>query len=90
MIGGLWLVGGLIVTFGSMSMASGGGRDFMRVFAEDLESFFVRHTRFSTLRGDIETFFAASRTLFFGTPDNAAPARLEHLARDLTRAERRR
>jgi mxaA protein len=62
----------------------------MRVFAEDLESFFVRHTRFSTLRGDIETFFAASRTLFFGAPDNAAPARLEHLARDLTRAERRR
>jgi mxaA protein len=61
-----------------------------RVFAEDLDAFFARHPHFTALRAEIETFFAASRSVFFGAPSSASPAPPERLARGLMRAERRR
>lgn len=56
------------------------------LFAETLPDFFARMPRFSVVRDEIETFFAASYALFFGDPGSSNPteagfdlARLEAL-----------
>ena len=59
-----------------------------RVFAEDLAAFFARHPHFTSLRADVEAFFAASRATFFGGDAGDAPE-LTGLSRALARAERR-
>lgn len=62
----------------------------MRVLAEDLDDFFVRHPGFGARRADIEAFFASSRQLFFGRPAAVTPGSAERLARALVRVERNR
>jgi len=61
-----------------------------RLLAPDVSFFIAQHTRFSALKDDIEAFFAASRTFFFGAAQEAAPSldRLSSLGRRLMRAER--
>jgi mxaA protein len=61
-----------------------------RVLAADIDGFIEQHKRFGGLKQDIETFFAASRTFFFGPVQDAALPldRLAALGRRLMRAER--
>jgi mxaA protein len=42
------------------------------VFGEHLDRFFAEHPRYAPLRGDVERFFAASQSAFFGTGSNGS------------------
>ncbi len=60
-----------------------------RVFADDLDGFFERHARFVSLREEVTRFFAASRTVFFGSGEAGLSLRaIEDVSRALRRAER--
>ena len=60
-----------------------------RVFAEDIEDFLQQHPGLLPLRTRIQTFFAASRQVFFAEDDHAPDITLwVALCRDLARAER--